>query len=234
MFNKIETAIIRVLQENLKDVPKENIGMRAPDVQAGKNLPAISLTNVDFEIDEVGIGRVIGEEDMEFQETFSGDGKKIEIPFAGKPPEQLIAVEHPPGRKLEVDNDFTVDYDKGMINFHSRTHKGKNNIVVRFLKSTQIKGLTFNLRYQLNVWATDEKQRDSIAIKVVEILLREEESLNYQGLFIKPLRGFTIPQDKEAPETVYGKTIEYLVKADLQVKTPISRIETQKIDVQRV
>ena len=231
MFNKIENAIIKVLQENLKVVPKDNIGTKKTDFQADKSLPAISLTNIDFDIEEVGIGRFIGEEDIELQETFSGDGKKRELPLTEKTLGQLIAVEHPPGRRLKESDDFKVNYESSMINLHSTPQKGENNIVVRYIETTQIKGLKFNLRYHLNVWATDEAQRDSITIEVVEILLREEESLNQQEIFIKPIKGFNI-SDGEVPKGVYGKTIEYIVKTELQVKIPIPRIE--KIEVQRV
>ena len=231
MFNKIENAIIKVLQENLKVVPKDNIGTKKNDFQADKNLPAISLNNIDFDIEEVGIGRFIGEEDVELQETFSGDGKKRGFTLAEKTIGQLIAVEHPPGRRLKERDDFTVNYESSMIKLHATPPKGENNIVVRYLKPTQIKGLKFNLRYHLNVWATDEAQRNSITTKVVGILLREEESLNQQEIFITPIKGFNI-SDREVPKGVYGKTIEYIVKTELQVETPIPRIE--KIEVQRV
>jgi len=231
MFNKIENAIIKILQENLKVVPKDNIGMKKTDFQADKNLPAISLTNIDFDIEEVGIGRFIGAEDIEHQETFSGDGNKRGFTLAEKTIGQVIAVEHPPGRRLKESDDFMVDYESGMINLHSTPQKGENNIVVRYIETSRINGLKFNLRYHLNVWAADEVQRDSITIEVVEILLREEESLNQQEIFIKPIKGFNI-SDGEVPKGVYGKTIEYIVKTELQVKIPIPRIE--KIEVQRV
>jgi hypothetical protein len=231
MFNRIESAIIKVLQDNLKVVPKENIGTKKPDFQADKNLPAISLNNIDFEIEEVGIGRVIGEEDRELQETFSGDGKKREFTLAEKQPGQLIAVEYPPGKRLKEGEDFTFDYESSMITLHATPPKSENNIVVRYLRPAKIKGFKFNLRFYLNVWATDEAQRDSITTKVVEILLREEESLNQQEIFIKPVKGFNI-LDGEVPEGVYGKTIEYIVKTELQVETPVPRIE--KIEIKSV
>ena len=88
------------------------------------------------------------------------------------------------------------------------------------------------MRYHLNVWATDEVQRDSITVRVVELLLREEESLNQHAIFIKLVKeGFNI-SDGEVPNGVYGKAIEYTVKTEFQVKTPILRIE--KIEVKRV
>ena len=229
MFNKIETAIIRVLQENLTDVPNANIGTKRPE--SDKNLPAISLTNIDFAVDEVGIGRFIGEEDIEQQETFSGDGKKRGFTLTEKPLGQVIVVEHPPGKRLKENEDFTVDYETGMINVHAIPEKGENNIVIRYTEPARIKGLKFNLRYHFNVWATDEVQRDSITVRVVEILLREEESLNQQEIFIKPIKGFNI-SDGEVPNGVYGKTIEYAVETELLVRTPVPRIE--KVEVKRV
>jgi hypothetical protein len=229
MFNKIETAIIRILQQNLTDVPNENIGTKKPDTD--KNLPAISLTNIDFAVEAVGIGRFIGEEDIEQQETFSGDGKKRGFTLTEKPLGQVIVVEHPPGKRLKESEDFTVDYETGMISVHEIPEKGENNIMVRYTEPARINGLKFNLRYHFNVWATDEVQRDSITIKVVEILLREEESLNQQGIFLKPIKGFNISAEV-VPNGVYGKTIEYTVETELLVKTPVPRIE--KIEVKKV
>lgn len=228
MFKKIETAIIKVLQDHLKTVPKDNIGVKNPKL--GENLPAISLTNVDFEVKEVGLGRSIGGEGLELQETFSGDGKKKEFTVKEKPLRPTITVEHPPGMRIKED-DYGVDYKNGVITFHSPPKEGKENILIKYLKPIEIKGVRFNLRYHLTVWAGDEAQRDAITVEVMETLLREEDTLNRQGIPIRPVKGFNIPPDKDLPGEIHGKTIEYLIEADLQVEVPYPRIE--KIELQR-
>lgn len=229
MFKKIETAIIKVLQENLKTVPKDNIGVKKSKL--GENLPAISLTNHDFEVKDVGVGRSIGGEGRELQDTFSGDGKTKEFTLKEKPLRPTIAVEHPPGRRL-TEAEYSVDYEKGVVTFHSPPEKSKENISVKYLKPAEIKGLRLNLRYHLNVWAGDEAQRDAITLEVIETLLREEDTLNRQGISIKPSKGFNTPPNKDLPREIHGKTIEYLIEADLQVEIPLPRME--KIELKRV
>ena len=229
MFNKIETAIIKVLQDHLNAVPKENIGVKKPELSG--SLPAISLTNIDYEIKDVDVGRSISRQGKEIQDTFNGDGKRKEFALTEKPLRPLIHVEHPREKKLRED-DYDVDYEKAVVIFYSPPKRGKDNIVITYNKPTEIKGLKFNLRYHLNVWAEDESQRDAVTMKVIEILLREEDALNRQGIFVKPVKGFNIAPSENVPEEIYGKTTEYLIETDLQIEVPRPRIE--KVEVQQV
>jgi hypothetical protein len=226
MFNKIETAIINALRDNLKSVPKDNIGIKEPKP---KNLPSITLTNENFEIIEVGIGRSIGGEGRETQETFSGDGKKTEFNLTEKPVKPFIGVEYPAGKRLDERN-YKVDFEKNLITFQTPPAKGKDNVLVKYNKPLEVKTLKFNLRYHLDVWAENEAQRDEIAIEVIETLLRNEELLSQQGIGISPIKGFNIPTDDDNGK-MYGKTLEYLVETDLQVPTAVPRIE--KIEIKR-
>lgn len=229
MFTKIETAIISVLQDHLDAVPKENIGVKKPKPRG--SLPAISLTNIDYEIKDVGVGRSISRQGKAVQDTFNGDGKRKEFALTENPLRPLIRVEHPRGKTLRED-DYDVDYEKAVVRFSSPPKRGKENVVVTYHKPTEIKGLTFSLRYHLNVWAKDEAQRDAVTMNVIEVLLREEDALNRQGIFIKPVRGFNIPPNENVPEEIYGNTTEYQIEADLQIEVPRPRIE--KVEVQQV
>lgn len=228
MFTKIENEIIRVLRDHLKDVPKDNI--TSEKTELGESLPVISLTNVDFEVKEVGFGGSIGGKDRELQDTFSGDGETREFTLKVKPLRPIITVEQPPGNKLKED-DYEVDYKKGTIIFYSPPIKAEDNILIRYLKPTETKSIRFNLRYHLKIRAEDKTQRDSITVKAMEILLREEDSFNRKGIYLKPVKGYDTPPNENIHEDVYGKTIEYLVESTLQVEIPRPRIE--KIELQR-
>lgn len=228
MFTKIETAIISVLQDHLNAVPKENIGLKKPKPKG--SLPAISLTNIDYEIKDVGVGRSISRQGKAVQDVFNGDGKRKEFTLTENPLKPLIRVEHPRETKLRED-DYDVDYENSVVIFNSPPKRGKENVVITYHKPTEIKGITFNLRYHLNVWAKDEAQRDAVTMSVIEILLREEDALNRQGIFIKPVKGFNIAPNENIPEAIYGKTTEYLIEADLQIEIPHPRIE--KVEVQQ-
>jgi hypothetical protein len=224
MFAKIEAAILRVLQDHLTTVPPKNI--QATQRQRGGSLPAIALVNVDFAVKEVGFGRSVG--GVELQDTFSGDATAVAFRLRVKPLRPIRAVEAPPGTRVPED-EYAVDYEQGLVTFHTPPPAAEDNVVVRYLKPTQVKAVKLELRYHLTVWAADEAQRDALTVAVMEALLLEEEALNRQGIFLKPVKGFTVPPAGEGSDDGYGRTLEYAVEASLEVEVPLPRIE--KIEI---
>ena len=227
MFNKIESAIIEVLKEQLKSVPKGNIDTKKTKI--GEKLPAISIVNVAFDVKDVGVGSSIGGENVRAQEKFSGDGERKEFILSEKPVRPLVMVEHPPGSRFNK-ADYTVDYSKGAVSFRTPPKKGEDNISVKYLKPFEVKGLRLNLIYHIYVWASDEAQRDEIAVEVLEAILREETSLDQQGVYLKLVKGFNTSMD-DGGGNVFGKTLEYMIEADLLVEVPYTRME--RIDVNK-
>ena len=227
MFKKIESAIIEVLKEQLKSVPKGNIDTKK--TKLGDKLPRVSIVNVAFDVKDVGVGSSIGGENVRAQEKFSGDGEKKEFILSEKPVRPLVMVEHPSGSRLKK-ADYTVDYGRGAVTFRTPPKKGEDNISVKYLKPFEVKGLRLNLKYHIYVWASDEAQRDAIAVEVLESILREETSLDQQGVYLKLVKGFNTSID-DGSENVFGKTLEYMIEADLQVEVPYPRIE--RIDVNK-
>ena len=228
MFSEIENTMIDVLRKNLEAVPKENISARKPDFREKRSLPAIFIENVDFQADEVGVGRSVDTVDKQREEFFSGDGKKRSFRISEKPLRPVLSAEHPVGTRLRREVDYTVDYKEGVINLRFPPAKGEKNVAVRYLLPLETKGVRFKLRYHVNVCSEDEAERDRITVEVIKALLREEEAFSRKGLVIKPLRGFNTPQN-EATENFSGKTLEYLLEAYLQVEVPLPRIEGVKI-----
>ena len=225
MFSKVESAIIKVLKDNLKTVPNENIIIGEIKTNS---LPVISINNVDFEVKEVGFGRSVGS--VELKDVFSGDSKTKKFTLKVKPLKPIIDVEYPPGNKLK-ENAYTVDYESAVITFISAPKKAKDNILIKYLKPTETKGMTYNLRYHLNIWGKDETQRDAITVDVMKTLLKEEDSLNREDMILKPTRGFNIPQNGEPQKGAHGKTLEYIIETGLEVEIPLTRIE--KIEIKR-
>ena len=227
MFKKIESAIIEVLKEQLKSVPKGNIDTKK--TKLGDKLPRVSIVNVAFDVKDVGVGSSIGGENVRAQEKFSGDGEKKEFILSEKPVRPLVMVEHPSGSRLKK-ADYTVDYGRGAVTFRTPPKKGEDNISVKYLKPFEVKGLRLNLKYHIYVWASDEAQRDAIAVEVLESILREETSLDQQGVYLKLVKGFNTSID-DGSENVFGKTLEYMIEADLRVEVPYPRME--RIDVNK-
>jgi len=227
LFKTIESAIKEVLKEQLKSVPKGNIDTKK--IKLGEKLPAISIFNVSFDVKDVGVGSSIGGENVRTQEKFSGDGENKEFILSEKPVRPLVIVEHPLGSRLNEAN-YTVDYGRGAVTFHKPPKKGEDNISVKYLKPFEVKGLRLNLIYHIGVWASDEAQRDAIAVEVLEAILREETSLDQQGVNLKLVKGFNTSMD-EGSENVFGKTLEYMIEADLLVEVPYPRME--RIEVKK-
>jgi hypothetical protein len=227
LFKKIESAIIEVLKEQLKSVPKGNIDTKK--TKLGDKLPRVSIVNVAFDVKDVGVGSSIGGENVRAQEKFSGDGERKEFLLSEKPVRPLVMVEHPSGSSLKK-ADYTVDYGRGAVTFRTPPKKGEDNISVMYLKPFEVKGLRLNLIYHIYVWASDEAQRDAIAVEVLEAILREETSLDQQGVYLKLVKGFNTSID-DGSENVFGKTLEYMIEADLQVEVPYPRME--RIDVNK-
>ena len=227
MFKKIESAIIEVLKEQLESVPKGNIDTKK--TKLGEKLPAISIVNVAFDVKDVGVGNSIGGEDARAQEKFSGDGERKEFILSEKPVRPLVMVEYPSGSRLNA-ADYTVAYGRGAVIFLTQPKKGEDNILVKYLKPFEVKGLRLNLTYHICVWASDEAQRDEIAVEVLEAILREETSLDQQGVSMKLVKGFNTSMD-DGSGNAFGKTLEYMIEADLLVEVPSPRME--QIDVKK-
>jgi hypothetical protein len=221
LFEKIESAIIEVLKEQLESVPKGNIDTKK--TKLGGKLPAISIVNVAFDVKDVGVGSSIVGENASAQEKFSGDGERKEFILSEKPVRPLVMVEHPSGSRLN-EADYTVDYGSSTVTFRTPPKKGEDNISVKYLKPFEVKGLRLKLIYHICVWAGDEAQRDAIAVEVLEAILREETSLDQQGVDLKLVKGFNTSID-DGPKNVFGKTLEYMVEADLLVEVPYPRME---------
>jgi hypothetical protein len=227
MFNKIESAIIEALKKQLKSVPKGNIDIKKPT--PGGKLPAISVANVSFDVKDVGVGSSIGGENARAQDIFSGDGERKEFILSEKPVRPLMAVEHPSGSRLN-EADYTVDYGRSAVIFNKPPKLGEDNISVKYLKPFEVKGLKLNLRYHIDVWAGEETQRDAITVEVIEAILKEETSLDQQGVYPKLVKGFNTSLDNGSDD-VFGKTLEYMIEADLRVEVPHPRME--QIDIKK-
>jgi hypothetical protein len=228
LFKTIESAIKEILKEKLTSVPKGNIDTKK--IKLGEKLPAISIVNVSFDVKDLGVGSSIGGEKVHTQEKFSGDGERKEYILSEKPVRPLVIVEYPSGSRLNEAN-YTVDYGRGAVTFYKPPQKGEDNISIKYLKPFEVKGLRLNLIYHICVWASDEAQRDAIAVEVLETILREETSLDQKGVNLKLVKGFNTTMD-DGSENVFGKTLEYMIEADLRVKVPYPRME--KIDVNKL
>jgi len=225
MLNDVEDAIIKVLRENLKRIPKENINVKRPDFKKN-SLPSISFENIEFKTEDLGMGASSGEKKEGAHDKFSGDGKTEKFKLSKKPLKPLEIVEYPLGTQRREIDDYTVDYEKGIIKFRIPPEKGKNNISVKYFIDKSIgetKGLRFDLKYNLCIWAGNEEERDRITMDVLKTLITASDELDDQGIVLRTLGGANIV-DEKIPEGVFGKNIECKLETEIYVEVPYERI----------
>lgn len=228
LFAKIEGMIREILQQEISIVPKDRIAL--PRTEAKLKAPCITLSNVDFFVKEADIGRAFGGEEVDIEELLDSDGRGLEYALSDKPVRPSVRVEHPTGTNLRESDDYSVDYQRNVIVFQRPPSKGKENILVRYRRPAELKTLKLRIRYHIDAWSEGEAQRDELAVKVMEALLRNENKIAQQHLAIRPLKGFNIASTESGLSGANGKTLEYEVEADLTVVTPLPRME--KIELQ--
>jgi hypothetical protein len=231
LFDIIEDALIKILQEKLTNVPKDNITTRKIDLEKA-TFPFLSLYDADFTLEDLGIGRESGESKEEISEKFSGDGKKSSFQLSVRPIKPIISIESPLGQIRKENEDYTVDYEKGVVAFFSPPEKGKENILIRYFSAKGVfvtRGLKVNAKYYIDVWASDKDTCDSMAIDVIKALLIGRDELAKKGLNIKPIQGYNIEPEKEFLNLAFGKRLEYSIETDILVRIPTPLIEKIKI-----
>jgi len=233
LFNIIEDALIKILQEKLTNLPKENITTRKIDLKKA-TFPFVSLYDVDFTLEDLGIGRESGESKEELSEKFSSDGKKSSFQLTVKPLKPIISLESPIGEIRKENEDYTVDYEKGVVTFISPPKKGKENVLISYHSAKGVfvkRGLKVNAKYYIDIWASDKDACDSIAIDVIKTLLIGRDELAKQGLNIRPIQGFNIEVEKEFSNPAFGKRLIYSIETEIYVEITVPPIE--KVEIQR-
>jgi len=230
MIEEVEKEIIEILKHNLKEI--KNVDIIRPDFKKDNLqaiLPAISFENVEFKTEDLGIGFSSGAKKEGQQDKFKGDIKTTEFKLSKKPLKPLAIVECPPGtRKREID-DYTVDYEKGIINFRIPPEKGKDISIKYFINKSaaETKGLKLNLKYNLNIWAANEQERDKITMDVLKTLLTFTDVLSSKGIILRTIGGKNIDGDKI--KDVFGKNIECNIETEIYVEIPYEIIK--KIEI---
>lgn len=224
MLAEIEDRLVKVLQEKVEEIPRENIVFNTKPAKP----PAVTVSNVGFNFENLGLAENVDEGNVELEERFSSDGVQTSYKLEEKPLQGSVQVECPQGTLLTEKKDFDVNYDEGSIVFRKAPQKGKNRIFVKYLsqkRTVTLKGLKLKATYQIDVWDADRIKADSIAEKVVKAFLTAEDELATEGIELKPISGETL-QDQEG--TI---RLKYAVERELRVKKlipPITKIEITK------
>jgi len=226
LFDEISEELVKALQANLKYFPAEAIRRSPPSSKLDK-FPTISIQSADFVLEEAGLGGGESIEKDVAEERFSGDGKNKEFKLAAKPERPLLRVESPLKAPKSEPEDYEVDYSSGTVRFLAAPEAGKDNVIVKYYSASSagaLKSVRLNVNYHIDVWATDEVQRDHLTIEVIKALMVSQEGFSSRGIRVKPLQGLNIEPDSQLAGTS-AKRLVCEVEAELKVRMPVARIE---------
>jgi len=225
MLTEIEDRLVKILQERVKEIPEGNIVVNMEPAKS----PAVAISNLNFEFENMGLVENIDEGNIKLQEWFSSDGVQKSYKLKERPLQDNVRVECPPGTFLAVKKDFDVNYGEGLIDFSKAPPKGKNKLFVKYLSQKKImtvKGLKLKGTYAIDVLHDDRAKVDSLAEKVVKALLLVEDELAAEGIELKPVGGETLQEQGKKTEKI---RLKYSFEKELRVKKIIPPIEKIRI-----
>jgi hypothetical protein len=225
MLAEIEDLITKVLQDSVKGIPKEKIS--ALPVPATP--PAITILSRHFKI-ESQMTESTGQKRTQLDESFSVEGNKPILKLKNKPIDDEIAVESPPGSRLEEDVDYSINLNQATITFIKNEQtklKGK----VRYYAQNDYLSKTLRLvaKYVIDVNGKDWDATDALAEEVLRAMILNNEEFESRGIQLKPLAGrTTIEEGKENERRIQ---LAYLVEKEIEIETSapsITKIEIFK------
>jgi hypothetical protein len=233
--------LVKVLKDGLMGaVPSENfiVNKSVPD-DAGKlgRLPFVAVYDSGFKVEEPGVGLGVGESNKVKREIFSGDGKKKVFRLNDKPLRSLINVESPIGSPLREPDEVRTDYSSSSIIFRIPPLEGTNNVSVTYTTATsagEVRGLRLKITYNIDMWAKDPIECNSLTIEGLKIILLSKEKLVANGIHITPIEGINIIETDmpHMPDGAIGKRLVYVADVDIKAEMKIPLIE--KIELRDV
>jgi hypothetical protein len=228
MIEEVDEAILEALRKGLAELlPPENVVLGEP---GGERPKAVFLNNIDFTVEELGIGSSGGIKKEEVSESLEGDGARKDFQLSQKPLFPLIGVESPLGTARHEPDDFGVDYSGGIISFRLPPEKGKE-IQIRYHIAhavAETRCLKFALSYALTIWAEDQLERDRITLEAVKVLYQERPELEKRGVSdIRLVRGFS--EGSALDRRRRASTLQYLVETTISIEMPLPAIERIEI-----
>jgi hypothetical protein len=227
MIKEVDEAILETLKEGLHELmPPENILIGDPE---GEKTKAVFLINADFIVEEMGIGGSVEVKNEEVFDKFNSDGAQREFHLSKKPLRPLISVDAPLGISKHEPDDYTVDYDRGIISFRQPPTKDKK-IQTRYNiphAVSETHNLKFVLDYIIKVCAPDRSDRDKITLEIIKILYRERSELEKKGISkIRLVKGISRRKDEDTKKACI---LQYLVETTLPIEMQIPAIERIEI-----
>ena len=229
MIGDADNIILEVLQKGLtKDLPADAVYIGEFDPRRAKSL---SLECTSFSVEEEGIGGSGGIKRETVSDDLPTDGKTAQFTLSQKPVRPLISVETPPGTLKNTPDDYTIDYDRGMVTLRVVPEKKAKLRISYYVDRpvAETRTIRLLLTYHLTIGAKSREESDAIVTETIRVLYRERSRLEKQGISeVKLVRGFTesFPEEKGTVANV----LEYQAQTTVQIEIPmppIARIEIE-------
>lgn len=221
MLYELEEKVLEILRREVKDVSEENI-VAGFKIEAK---PSILLKNIAFKVDK---SNIVEEEGELVTEEFDGDGERKDYVLKEKP-SNIVSVEHPPGKRLEEEHDFSIEYDKKTIVFRVQPSKGEKNVIVKYntkVKKVEVVRLKIEAKYHLIISSNNRRQLDSLMENVVKALCQSEKSFEEIGATFKPSYGKMVEENQAI--------LSCLAETELKITRIIPAIERIEIRESRI
>jgi len=224
MIGDTDTVILEVLQKGLSGLlPRDTVAVGEPDAKKPKFL---SIVCTSFSAGEEGIGGSGGVKREAVTDDFPADGKTAEFTLSQKAVRPLLSVETPVGTARSTPDDYTVDYERGVLTFRvvpeKKTKVRVNYSVDRAVGETRT--IRFFLTYHLAIGAATREECDAIILETIRVLSRERPRLEKGGVTeLRLVRGFArmYPENKDRTVDV----LEYEAQTTIQIEIPVPPIE---------
>jgi len=232
MIQQVDDAILAALKAALKDiVPTGAVALDA--VPEGAR--SVTLMCSDFTVDEPGMGGSMGAAYEEISEKFDADGLQKAFGLTGGPARSILSLESPPGTPRREIDDYLLDPTRSVISFRVPPKKAKGSVQVRY--STQriageIGSLSLIMRYSILVRSADVRDRERIALEIMNTLFREKGQLKAQGLedirLVEGYRG-AAPDDDRADVWTLDYEVRTTISVGMPPATPMAKIDVAPI-----
>ena len=121
-------------------------------------------------------------------EKLDGTGTQKTFKLKAQPLRPVERIEHPPGTLLTENRDYTVDYEKGLIEFVKPPEKGKENIIVYYYdrnKTFKVTFLPIDAYFKIHVYSPEKC--DELALKTIGALYLNAEKIEKEDSLLKIL-----------------------------------------------
>jgi hypothetical protein len=229
MIGDADNVILEFLQKGLSGhLSADAVYIGECDPKVPKSL---SLVCSSFSVEEEGIGGSGGVRRETVSDDFPSDGKTADFVLSQKPVRPLISVETPPGTLKNTPDDYTIDYDRGMVTLRVVPEKKAKLRIAYYVARpvAETRTIRFLLTYHLTVLAKTREESDAIVLETIKLLYRERSRLEQRGISeVRLVRGFA--ESFLETKGAVANVLEYQAQTTVQIEIPMPPIARVAIE----